>query len=260
MNYILKNVLCIFILLIFQCCKTNNSNLIKLSELDIMKMISDHNFDLSKAVFIGFTNEILSEEKQKFFTKTYLGKDFYVNNDFEIKEVRFRNSVTYNDRLIDLSIKFSSVKPVNTLPIKTIDCKSLKTTLEEIFDKDQESRITGMDIKIIDSVNRIKAIHIIEKCGIPKKQNVGLKALLGVYVAVQHAPREILAHYYPLFYLAAQQGDIPLATLATMQDRLLVQNGYDQVYGTQRASIGDYPIQNPENVNERREKVGLSPL
>ncbi len=259
MNLIFKRILWIFIVLNFQCC-TTNSGLVKLSELEIMSIIANTNYDVSQAIYKGFSNEILSEKQQKIYTKTYLGKDFYIDDKHIIKEIRFRDAVTYHDKLIDLSITYSLMKPAYTAAQESIDCKQLKISLEDIFDTDQESRITGIDMKKIDAINKNKAIGILEKCGMPKKKKVGIKAMLGVYVAIQHAPKEILGHYYPKFYIAAQEGDLPLATLATMQDRLLIQNNYDQVYGTQRASIGNYTIQDSIHVNERRKEVGLSPM
>ena len=53
--------------------------------------------------------------------------------------------------------------------------------------------------------------------------------------------------------------------LAMLTDRVLMDEGQPQVYGTQyvgaaEGSIGPWPIAEPETVDERRRTVGLMPM
>lgn len=55
-----------------------------------------------------------------------------------------------------------------------------------------------------------------------------------------------------------------MASMATMKDRMLVEEGKPQLYGTQSRMVNgkleSYPIEDLENLNRRRRKVGLKRL
>jgi hypothetical protein len=64
---------------------------------------------------------------------------------------------------------------------------------------------------------------------------------------------------------AVKKGKARSAQLALLEDRILVRNGKEQIYGTQAGtdSLGIYkiwPIKDERNVNKRRFSVGLGPL
>lgn len=54
------------------------------------------------------------------------------------------------------------------------------------------------------------------------------------------------------------QGILSKLNYARMVDRLLMNNGFEQIYGTQVVDKSFYEIKDEENVNERRKKLGLS--
>jgi hypothetical protein len=72
--------------------------------------------------------------------------------------------------------------------------------------------------------------------------------------------------YFPYLETAAKNGEASLANYATMKDRVLVNRGKKQVYGTQkywdpkRAKFIFFEIEDEKNVNKRRSEVGLEPL
>ena len=56
-----------------------------------------------------------------------------------------------------------------------------------------------------------------------------------------------------------------LSAVALMEDRILMENGRKQKYGSQLRSQGDgplllYPVEDPEHVNERRAAMGLETI
>lgn len=63
---------------------------------------------------------------------------------------------------------------------------------------------------------------------------------------------------------AARAGQADRIELAYLTDRVAVNHGRLQVYGTQVTCIGDElgprPLIDPDNVDERRASVGLGPL
>ena len=62
---------------------------------------------------------------------------------------------------------------------------------------------------------------------------------------------------------AAQDGQLPFTLAATMEDRYLMNQGKEQIYGTQAQitaanGIFIWPVQDPENVNKRRKEAGFT--
>ena len=47
---------------------------------------------------------------------------------------------------------------------------------------------------------------------------------------------------------------------ALMKDRILMDDGKPQIYGTQWHNGKLYKLESPENVNKRRKEMGLEPL
>ena len=66
--------------------------------------------------------------------------------------------------------------------------------------------------------------------------------------------------------VAVAYGDAPPAHYALLLDRVRMADGKDQVYGSQfvrtddGASVVPWPIEDPAHVDERRARVGLTPL
>ena len=65
---------------------------------------------------------------------------------------------------------------------------------------------------------------------------------------------------------AGKKNELPKTLVAMMEDRLLVQEGKEQIYGTQGSGFNTkngwtmiiHPIKNPEKVNKLRKKVGFT--
>ena len=63
-----------------------------------------------------------------------------------------------------------------------------------------------------------------------------------------------------------KKNELPKTLVAMMEDRLLVQEGKEQIYGTQGSGFNTkngwtmiiHPIKNPEKVNKLRKKVGFT--
>ena len=63
---------------------------------------------------------------------------------------------------------------------------------------------------------------------------------------------------------AVDKGELEGGLYATSVDRVRIQDGQKQLYGSQFDTKGDkcepLPIEDPEHVDERRKAVGLGPL
>lgn len=121
----------------------------------------------------------------------------------------------------------------------------------------------------VDASNVIRIEAILNTYGYPGKKLVGEPTNEATFYVLQHS--KLIDKYIPLVKLAAEQKDLPFRLYAMMQDRWLVEQQKEQIYGTQGHSYqvkneksGDmetisfiWPIQDPEHVNERRKAAGF---
>lgn len=121
-----------------------------------------------------------------------------------------------------------------------------------------------------DSINLIKVEEIIAEYGYPGKTLVGEPTNEAAWYVIQHSKR--IANYFPMIQEAGASNEIPFTKVATMHDRLLMQEGKEQLYGTQVAGENIlnketgkkgfwyyvWPIQNAESVNELRHEAGFN--
>lgn len=116
----------------------------------------------------------------------------------------------------------------------------------------------------LDSLNLIRIEEIIEKYGYPGKSLVGMQSNVA-FLVIQHSDIETQEKYLPILKEAADKGELRWSSLALLIDRIRVNNGEKQIYGSQIRQSGDgkyvlFPIEDEPNVNKRRAKVGLGPL
>jgi len=121
-----------------------------------------------------------------------------------------------------------------------------------------------------DSADLLIVENIIKEHGYPGRSLVGTPTNEAAFYVIQHSPK--IKEYLPLLQSAAQAGELSATLVAMMEDRLLVQERKEQVYGTQLwgnpvkdSATGitkpEYyfdPILDPENVNKRRIKAGFT--
>lgn len=119
----------------------------------------------------------------------------------------------------------------------------------------------------IDAKNIARLEEMIKQHGWPGKSLVGEEASKAAFLILQHSDLTRQEKYLPLLKKAAKKGDTRPADVAMLEDRILVNRGKKQIYGTQVHSGSDTggkfvlaPIEDEEHVDERRASVGLMPL
>lgn len=165
-------------------------------------------------------------------------------------------------------------------PLTTIE--QVRTALEEIYDRDAE--LVAASIK--EDPNRIHALTmiaqfdkqhaqtletIIDRFGWPTRDMVGLKAVQGAYIAVQHADHdpEFQSECLALIKKQVDDGELPGAFLALMTDRVSLSRGDPQIYGTQMTmspdefgvmrAVPSAEIWRAETLDQRRSALGMPP-
>jgi len=112
--------------------------------------------------------------------------------------------------------------------------------------------------------NDKELLSLLDMYGWPTASSVTEFAAAGAALVINHTSHEIRSRYFPMLEQAFKQGEAQPLRYAKMRDRLLVEEGEKQLYGTQwkfdNQEQVPYPIENPEYVDKRRAEIGLGPL
>lgn len=113
-----------------------------------------------------------------------------------------------------------------------------------------------------DSISLCRAVEIIEKYGWLGISEVGESANQALFLTVQHAlDKSVRAKYFVLLEESAKKGESHMSDMATMKDRMLIENGGRQLYGTQYKIVAGkiiyLPLDDSIRVNERRMAIGM---
>lgn len=156
--------------------------------------------------------------------------------------------------------------------------EALRIELLEMAKRDQEVRERPLpplnspdvhplieDMSKIDQANFRRLEEIINEFGWPGRQLVGEEASTAAWLIFQHAHLEQQKRYLPALRSAVAKGEVRASNLAMTEDRILIGEGKNQLYGTQIVSSLDgkpmlHPVDDPANIDERRKAMGLPPI
>ena len=122
------------------------------------------------------------------------------------------------------------------------------------------------DMGSIDAVNTAEMKRIVEQHGWPTRSMVGNDGAEAAWLLVQHADRDVPFQRKCLTLMNAEldRKEVFPGNVAYLTDRVLVNQGRLQLYGTQFQSIGGgirmRPVLEPEHLEERRARMGLSSM
>ena len=115
--------------------------------------------------------------------------------------------------------------------------------------------------------NADRLAEILDTDGWPTTSLVGPEAARRAFLIAQHADQQLdlQRRVLPLLTAAVSAGEADPSMLAMLRDRILVNEGRPQIYGTQIAGVADgepvpWPVADPEGMDERRAEVGLAPF
>jgi hypothetical protein len=172
----------------------------------------------------------------------------------------------------------------------TCDADALKPIYQELFESDQavrfdlfakltilqeEAKNKGTQVndadqnvlfekmRAIDAENQTALERIVSKCGWPKSAEINKFVVKVAAIILIHADSEYKMKFRPYIEESHLNDDITGEIYALFIDKLMVQQDKSQIYGTQYNGIGGkqlMPIDDPVNVNERRQTIGMPPL
>ncbi len=164
------------------------------------------------------------------------------------------------------------------------DLKDVKARLNKIYFEDQTERIHIPEIRdqfginsseliqflkkieAKDSLNLIQVDDILNNYGWLSAIEVGDTASMTIFLVVQHSNLTNRSKYLPIMRDAVKRGKAKPKHLALLEDRVALEQGKKQIYGSQIGfNIIDstnyvLPLEDPENVDKRRSAVGLEPI
>jgi hypothetical protein len=116
----------------------------------------------------------------------------------------------------------------------------------------------------LDSLNLLFIETIFKKYGYPGKSLVDTPTNEVAWYVIQHS--EKIPQYFETIKKAGTKGELPFTLVAMMEDRYLMNQHKEQIYGTQvtcrqtKTGINEcfvWPIKDAKDVNERRTKAGF---
>ena len=151
---------------------------------------------------------------------------------------------------------------VGSIDYIEVDCDNKRQILNEVYESDQRIRKSNDIIKYAkeDHRNQELVISIVEKCGMPTLKDVTQKQMNAIWLGLQHSNKKYRNKYFSQVVKAVENGDLSKQQYALMKDRILMDQGKPQIYGSQIKNGKLYPLENPETVNERRKEMGMGTI
>ena len=143
--------------------------------------------------------------------------------------------------------------------------------MEDLIEKYHlnKDEITNEDGVTIDLRNRNRLKEIFQEYGFPTKEMVGKDAMHGVFLMIQHSDgdKEWQKSQLPNIENAVERGDMDGQSYAYLYDRIRINSGEKQLYGTQFSNVD--PInktvtlaetEDIDSLDHRRMDVGMMPI
>jgi len=155
---------------------------------------------------------------------------------------------------------------INCLDSILHDDQNLRLETRNKHFTDKEANAINKRIKNCDSINLIKVKKILNEHGWPTPQEIETKREIIPFLVIQHAPYKDQKLLLPQVLEASEKGYLNANWLATLEDRIAIEEGRPQTYGSQigydslRHRSYILPLIDPENVDKRRKELGLNTI
>ena len=243
----------------------------------------EENYELANLQFDSLRN--ISKEIDRKYLVTGLEAKNKLGKLEEIIEIL---NAQNKDMMQEICTKqfLTKMKPCEGVSIEEVENKGLQIELIKMYVDDQAARdnlmqdiiskynidstqITKNGGVLVDERNRNKLKEIFEEHGFPTRRLVGKDAMQGIFLMIQHSDgdREWQKSQLANIERAVKNGDLDGQTYAYLYDRIKVNSGEKQLYGTQFEKVD--PINKTvelaeteeiENLDKRRMEIGMMPI
>jgi len=269
-----KKILLIILVILNISCSTScikKSNLRKLSDRELIERAKNNQFypkNMDSIIYRDSLLKIISiPDLEKYPDLDSWTVDHYVNEKGILKEYRLRKKTQRDNVLkdsIDFLLESHTVRKIETLEI---DCARIKKLLDDVYISDTKNRENHFVIDSDKDYSNLQiVINIIDKCGMPNLEIVEKKHLQAIWLTLQHNDNYYRKKYFKYIKKIVTNGDLDLSYLAMMEDRILVEDGKLQLYGTQVKFNEETkkwelcPISEPSSLEKRRKEMNLEPI
>ena len=219
-------------------------------------------------------------EHQNYGYKLSTAKLYHINGILREKYIPknyVKQTTITKDETLDKGIQLITKSYLQTdsiirkeLELIATEDQTLRLLLPEVrekFGRDSgEHKYIWSLINRQDSICVNKLIKIVDTHGWVAKSRIGTQANQAIWLVMQHAELKVQEKYLPLLKESVEKGESEGWQLAFLEDRILMRNKKEQIYGTQTIWDNDlkknkiYTIADVKNVNQRRKQLGLEPI
>ena len=143
--------------------------------------------------------------------------------------------------------------------------------MDDIIDKFSVSRdqITQDGCIAVDERNRTRLKEVFAEIGFPTRELVGKDAMYAVFLMLQHSDgdKEWQKSQLPNIEKAVKNGDLQGQSYAYLYDRIKINSGEKQLYGSQFSKVDPVTksvelaeTEDLENLDNRRREMGMMPI
>lgn len=210
-----------------------------------------------KEVLKIFENE--SEEIQRIICEKQFAKDFESCIDLP-KEIVENKELQME--IIELFVKDQAIRG-NMMQDIILKYQIDSSTIKREYDRTNQEEVN------VDEENRKRLKKIIKENGFPTRKLVGKEAMLGVFLIIQHADGDTVwqRSLIESIALAAKKGDLGKPNYAFLYDRIQVNAGEKQRYGSQFSNVDRKnnvaelrETEDLANLNQRRREMEMMPI
>ncbi len=269
-------------------CKSNTSP--QMNEDEVWKLgwrmienSMDENFEIADLQFDSLL--IFTEDMDFKFLVTGLKiKSELEKNDEVLKILNGQSQDTLNS--ICQRQFASDLEPCLNTPNEQVENKTLQMEIIMMFVEDQAARgnlmndiiskynldtaqITNGNGVSVDARNRDRLKEIISEFGFPNRRLIGREAMNGVFIMIQHSDgdKEWQKSQLENIEMAVKNGDLDGQSYAYLFDRIKINSGEKQRYGTQFSKVDPLnkivelaDTEDLKNLDNRRREIGMMPI
>lgn len=266
---------------LFSCAQTDSiakyRKLKRLDSANIIELAKNKQFVYHYAKFKNVHGEKLNKDERDLLDRGQLAKDYYIDKTGQIVEVRVR-PMTLEDKFLEIQVRGMASYIAHDSMFVNINCDSIKEEIIGLVNRIEAAQfdekihqIEGMDEQeaMMEHFNQMEPIRnenykvaqsILSNCAFPDTAQIGQDNMEVFLEVLRNSDRNLIVYHYGKIKDAMESGKLDKKNFAVIQDRLLMLNGYPQIYGSQVFWDRLHPIDEPETVNERRAAVGLKPI
>lgn len=217
-------------------------------ELDVLHLNGNYEDACINALYLNQTDRAFQ----------YLKKAIQHGLSIEkIQNQDYFNQIQYQEQWINLEKAYPTLREEYESQFDT----ELRQTILEIYQRDQDARLKGAENFDADNLERLK--KIVTEQGYPGLHQVGQD--IGLHVVFHHfSPEDNEQYFYKVLKEAVFTGDITPFGYAGIIDYDRIKRREPTLYGTYFATVDGIrylqPVEDFDNVNERRKSIGLEPI